>query len=62
MKPTTKRDEVETIDGRVYFSDDNWQTVWKAHRTIGRTTEPRRVTDRQECDFARFLAICKENG
>jgi hypothetical protein len=46
-----QRQEVEMVDGRVYFSDDNWATIWLRRR--GKT---RRVTG-HEANLARFLAI-----
>ena len=52
-----KRDKVEMVDGRVYFSDDNWQTVWRQRRG----TSHRIVTDKEEADFARFLAVSQSS-
>lgn len=51
---TAKREEVEMVDGRVYFSDDNWVTVYKAR--FGGLGGGRPVKGR-EADLARFLAI-----
>lgn len=51
--PNFKREQVETVDGRIYFSDDGWETVY---RRLDRTALER-VTDKEEADLARFLAI-----
>lgn len=53
-----RREVVETVDGRIYFSDDGWETVWK--RTPG--TSHRVVVGKDEADRARFLAIHKYGG
>lgn len=50
----SKREEVEMVDGRVYYSDDNWTTVYKA--ALGGLGGGRPVTGR-EADLARFLAV-----
>ena len=51
------REEVELLDGTIYLSGDNWQTVWKARRGTGH----RRVTDKIEADrnFSRAFARSK---
>lgn len=46
------RDQVETIDGRVYSTDDDWQTVYVQKDTIQR----RLVADTEEIALARKLA------
>ncbi|RUX95935.1 MULTISPECIES: hypothetical protein [unclassified Mesorhizobium] len=55
-KPTPKpeRKKVEMLDGRVYFSDDNWQTVWQ-FRGHSNGRSHRMVLDKQEADQVRLL-------
>ncbi|TIL48844.1 hypothetical protein [Mesorhizobium sp.] len=48
----SKRETVECVDGRVYHSDDNWQTVYLTNPG----GKARRVTG-EEADLARFLAM-----
>jgi len=50
----SRREEVEMVDGRVYYSDDNWQTVYKA--ALGGLGGGRPVKGK-EADLARFLAM-----
>ena len=45
------------IDGRTYYSFDNWQTVW-----LSRGGYRSRVTDRKEADLARFLAASQASA
>lgn len=52
MKIPPNAKMVETIDGRIFFSDDNWETVW----LIKRGGKPRQVTG-EVADLGRFLAI-----
>ncbi|MER9336037.1 hypothetical protein NKJ06_18940 [Mesorhizobium sp. M0293] len=55
--PEPKREYVEMLDGRVYYSDDNWQTVYlipvggRGHRITGK-----------EADLARFLAVSQSSA
>jgi hypothetical protein len=51
---------VELVTGVVYFSADNWETVWRQKPTSyrpGQRGKARLVTDKEEADRARFLAI-----
>jgi hypothetical protein len=52
--PKPRRETIELIDHTVYFSDDNWATVWH-ERGLGRSH--RKVLDKAEADRVRFLAI-----
>ncbi|MER8619212.1 hypothetical protein NKG99_20635 [Mesorhizobium sp. M1409] len=52
-----KRETVEMVDGRVYFSDDNWTTV----HVIPPGGQPRRVTGKA-ADLARFLAVAQSSA
>ena len=49
---TEKRQEIETVDGRTFYSDDNWQTVY----LVTRDGKPRQITGKT-ANLARFLAI-----
>ena len=63
MKP--RRDAVEMVDGRLYWSDDNWQTVWKrraGHWADGFAKTPSRKVTGREADLARFLAITQSSA
>jgi hypothetical protein len=48
-----KRQSVETVDGRVYFSDDGWQTVY-----LTQGTSTRKIVG-HAADLARFLWAMK---
>lgn len=52
---------VELVDGRVYCSDDNWQTVYLHRRLRTRLSRPVLVTGKQ-ADRARFLAIAQSTS
>jgi hypothetical protein len=47
------RETVETIDGRIFYSDDGWATV-----TLSRHGKTLEIGGRQ-ADLARFLAVCQ---
>ena len=54
------REAVEMVDGRLYWSDDNWETVWKrraTHWADGFAKTPSTKVTGREADFARFLAV-----
>jgi hypothetical protein len=59
-----EREEVETVDGRVYWSDDGWETVFKSWGGGYRLRSSRRrlVIDKAEAALARSLAIHKYGG
>jgi len=52
--PKPKRETLEMVDGRVFFSTDNWATIWQS-RGLGRSH--RKILDKQESDHIRFLAV-----
>lgn len=54
----SKREKVEMADGRVYFTEDNWQTVWRMRRG----TSHRIVTDKEEADLVRYIAIAQSSA
>jgi len=47
-----KRQQIEMVDGRVYFSSDGWEAIW-LQRKVGPI---RKVTSKKEADLVRFLA------
>ncbi len=49
---------VEMVDGRRFFSDDGWQTVWEARRG----THHRLILDKVEADRVRFLVAMGAAG
>lgn len=51
-----KRETLEMLDGRVFYSDDNWHTIWQAGE------KPRQLTDKGEADRIRFLAIAQRSA
>jgi hypothetical protein len=54
---TGKRETVEMVDGRVYYSDDNWTTIY-----IMRPSGKRRRVEGREADLARFLAVAQSSA
>lgn len=55
-----KVDSIEMVDGRVYSTDDNWQTIWLRRPTRwrpGHMGPSQRITDKQEADLIRFIAV-----
>lgn len=66
MSAATKREAVEMVDGRVYFSDDGWETVWKrraSHWADDFAKRPsRRVMDKAEADLVRFIAAAQSSA
>lgn len=53
-----QRETIEMLDGRVYFSDDNWQTVFRQRRDDSR----HRVVTGKEADLARFIAVAQSSA
>jgi hypothetical protein len=51
-------DTVEMVDGRVYLTTDNWQTIFMKQRGDDRI---RRVPAKQ-LDFVRFLAVAQSSA
>jgi hypothetical protein len=56
-KPASRR-QIEMLDGRVYYSDDNWEHVWQARKGAGYLTD-RHITDKAEADTVR---LCVAHG
>lgn len=49
---------IEMVDGRVFFSRDNWQTIFLIPEA---GSKPRKVTDRRKADLVRFLAVSQSS-
>ena len=45
---------VEMLDGRVYLSDDKWETVWLRQRGSTKL----RLLPKEEADLGRYYAVC----
>lgn len=56
-KPKPERETVELVTGDVFYSDDNWVTVWRRdpHGQV-RAVGPTRA------DHIRYLALVKYGG
>lgn len=52
---TLKRQRVEMVDGRVYYSEDGWETVWKSRWPADGFIRVSREVTGKEADRARFL-------
>lgn len=50
------REFLEMLDGRVFFSDDNWKTVWQA-RGHKNGKSHRKLIDKHEADRVRLLVV-----
>jgi len=55
-----ERATVEMLDGRVYFSYDNWHTVWQ--ETPFGAGKCHRIVDKQEADLVRFIAVAQSSA
>lgn len=51
-------DLLEMLDGRVFWSDDNWQTIWAQSRDGKRW---KRVPE-DAVDLVRFIAVSQSSG
>jgi hypothetical protein len=60
-RPAPKRETVEMLDGRVYFTVDNWKTIWQS-RGDANGRSHRKVLDKGEADLVRFIAIAQSSG
>lgn len=54
--PKPQRQKIEMLDGRKYFSDDNWLTIWQ-FRGMPNGSSHRKVLDKQEADMVRFIVV-----
>lgn len=54
IKP--RRETLEMLDGRKFFSDDNLTTIWQA-RGDANGKSHRKMLDKEEADLIRFLVI-----
>lgn len=55
------REILEMLDGRVFFSDDNWKTIWQA-RGMPNGRSHRKLIDKHEADKVRFLAVAQSSA
>jgi len=56
MSKPKAADMVEMVDGRLYLSDDNWQTA-----TLVEKSGKVRTLEGQELELARFLAVSQSS-
>jgi len=56
VKPPAGAETVETVDGRLFYSTDNWSTVFVIVRG------KRRKVAGDEADLARFLAAAQSSA
>lgn len=61
IAPKPKRETLEMLDGRVYFSDDNWTTVW-LRRGHANGSSHRKIINKQEADRVRFLVVAQSSA
>lgn len=59
--PRPKRETLEMLDGRVFFSDDNWATIWQ-RRGMPNGSSHRKIIKKDEADKIRFLVIAQSSG
>lgn len=59
-KISPKDDMVEMLDGRIFWTRDNWQTIAATHR--GNRSRTRMVTDKDEADLVRFIAVSQSSA
>lgn len=54
------RETLEMLDGRVYYSDDNWTTIYRAR--FGGLGGGIEITSKKEADKIRFLVVAQSSG
>lgn len=54
--PPKKFETLHMVDGRIYMTPDNWETVYIKRGRM------RLVTDKEEADTVRFIAIAQSSG
>lgn len=59
--PKPKRETIEMLDGRKFFSEDNWQTIWQA-RGMPNGSSHRKIANKGEADRIRFLAVAQSSA
>jgi hypothetical protein len=59
--PKAKREYLEMLDGRKFFSEDNWQTIWQA-RGHPNGSSHRKIIDKGEADRIRFLVVAQSSA
>jgi len=62
------REKVELLGGAIYWSDDDWATIWRHYRRpagrygVRHEDVPQRVTDKHEADRVRYIAVVQYGG
>jgi hypothetical protein len=56
---SSKRETLEMVDGRVYYSDDNWATIYRAR--LGGLGGGIEITSKKEADKIRYLVLCQHS-
>ena len=56
LKPPAEAETVQTVDGRIFWSRDNWATVYLIQRG------KQRKLGGKEADLARFLAVAQSSA
>lgn len=65
MSAAPKVETIEMVDGRVYSSDDNWQTIWLRKPTKwkpGHMGPCHKIIDKEEADLIRFIAVAQSSA
>jgi hypothetical protein len=57
MKPPKGAETIEMVDGRIFFSRDNWQTTY----VIKPGSDRARKVPRRQADLVRFLAVSQSS-
>lgn len=51
-----KRETLEMLDGRVFYSEDNWQTIFQVQE---KGQAPRPIRSKGEADKIRYLVVAQ---
>lgn len=57
--PKRPRETLEMVDGRRYFSDDNWQTIYQS-RGMPNGSSHRKIIRKAEADQIRYLVMVQK--
>jgi hypothetical protein len=60
-RPKPPRETLEMLDGRKYFSDDNWTTIWQS-RGMPNGSSHRKIINKAEADKIRVLVIAQSSA
>jgi len=61
MKKTATRDTLEMLDGRIYFSTDNWASVW-LNRGGANGKSHRKILDKHTINLVRYLVTYRDGS